>query len=75
MAILRKKAQAENLNIPYDVLDYIANYIDSNIRELEGALIRMVAYATITNKPLNMDTAVEALKDILPPPRPKKDHH
>ncbi len=72
VAILRKKAQAENLNIPYDVLDYIANYIDSNIRELEGALIRMVAYATITNKPLNMDTAVEALKDILPPPRPKK---
>ena len=72
VAILRKKAQAENLNIPYDILDYIANYIDSNIRELEGALIRMVAYATITNKPLNMSTASEALKDILPPPRPKK---
>ena len=72
VAILRKKAQTENLNIPYDVLDYIANYIDSNIRELEGALIRMVAYATITNKPLNMSTAVEALKHILPPPRPKK---
>ncbi len=72
VAILRKKAQAENLNIPYDILDYIANYIDSNIRELEGALIRMVAYATITNKPLNMSTASEALKDILPPPRPRK---
>lgn len=72
VAILRKKAQAENLNIPYDILDYIANYIDSNIRELEGALIRMVAYATITNKPLNMATASEALKDILPPPRPRK---
>ena len=72
VAILRKKAQAESLNIPYDILDYIANYIDSNIRELEGALIRMVAYATITNKPLNMATASEALKDILPPPRPRK---
>jgi chromosomal replication initiator protein len=72
IAILRKKAQNENLNIPYDVLDYIANYIDSNIRELEGALIRLVAYATLTNKPLNMATASEALKDILPPPRPKK---
>lgn len=72
VAILRKKAQAENLNIPYDILDYIANYIDSNIRELEGALIRLVAYATITNKPLNMTTASEALKDILPPPRPRK---
>ncbi|MGR6837260.1 chromosomal replication initiator protein DnaA [Syntrophomonas erecta] len=72
IAILRKKADLENLNIPYDILDYIANYIDSNIRELEGALVRVVAYATITSKPLNMNTASEALKDILPPPRPRK---
>ncbi|MDD3852411.1 MAG: chromosomal replication initiator protein DnaA [Syntrophomonadaceae bacterium] len=72
IAILRKKAQTDGLNIPYDILDYIANYIESNIRELEGALIRLVAYATITNKPLNMDTAAEALKDILPPPGPTK---
>ncbi len=72
IAILRKKAQSEDLNIPYDVIDYIANYIDSNIRELEGALVRLVAYATFTRQPLNMNTASEALKDILPPPRPKK---
>ncbi|NLT20167.1 MAG: chromosomal replication initiator protein DnaA [Syntrophomonadaceae bacterium] len=72
IAILRKKAQTDGLNIPYDILDYIANYIESNIRELEGALIRLVAFATITNKPLNMDTAAEALKDILPPPGPTK---
>lgn len=72
IAILRKKAQTDNFNIPYDVLDYIANYIDSNIRELEGALVRLVAYATINNKPLDMATATEALKDILPPPGPKK---
>ncbi|NLO22168.1 MAG: chromosomal replication initiator protein DnaA [Syntrophomonadaceae bacterium] len=72
IAILRKKAQSENLNVPYDILDYIANSIDSNIRELEGALIRLVAYATISNKPLNMSTVMEALKDILPPPSPKK---
>lgn len=72
IAILRKKAQTDNINIPYDILDYIANYIESNIRELEGALIRVAAYATITKKPLNMTTASEALKDILPPPRPKK---
>lgn len=72
VAILRKKAQTENYNIPYDILDYIANYIDSNIRELEGALVRLVAYSTITNKPLDMTTASEALKDILPPPQPKK---
>lgn len=72
IAILRKKAQSENLNIPYDILDYIANYIDSNIRELEGALVRLVAYATITKQPINMNTTSEALKDILPPPRPRK---
>jgi len=66
IAILRKKAQAEDLNVPYDILDYIANCIDSNIRELEGALIRLVAYATISNKELNMETAMDALKDILP---------
>jgi len=72
IAILRKKAQMENLNIPYDILDYIANSIESNIRELEGALIRLVAYATVTGKPLDMNLATEALKDILPPPRPRK---
>lgn len=72
IAILRKKAQTDDLNIPYDVLDYIANYIQSNIRELEGALIRLAAFATINDLPLNMATAAEALKDILPPPQAKK---
>jgi len=72
IAILRKKAHSEDLNVPYDILDYIANYIDSNIRELEGALVRVVAFATINNLPLDMETAGEALKDILPPPQPKK---
>ncbi|MDD2585042.1 MAG: chromosomal replication initiator protein DnaA [Syntrophomonadaceae bacterium] len=72
VAILRKKAQADDLNVPFDVMDYIASYIDSNIRELEGALVRLVAFASITGKPLNMTTASEALKDILPPPRPQK---
>jgi len=72
IAILRKKAQSDDLNVPYDILDYIANYIDNNIRELEGALVRLVAFATINNRPLNMETATEALQDILPPPRPKK---
>lgn len=72
VAILRKKAQTERLNIPFDVLDYIANYIQSNIRELEGALIRLVAYASVNDRALNMTTATEALKDILPPPLPRK---
>lgn len=72
IAILRKKAQMENLDVPYEILDYIANYIESNIRELEGALVRLLAYATINNKALNMDTANEALKDIFPPASPRK---
>ena len=72
VAILRKKAQAEGLNIPYDVLDYIANYIDSNIRELEGALVRLIAYSSISKTPLNLKNASIALKDILPPPKPIK---
>ncbi len=72
IAILRKKASNDELNIPMEILDYIANNIDSNIRELEGALVRLVAYATINNLELSMETATEALKDIMPPPQPKK---
>jgi len=71
IAILRKKASNDELNIPMEVLDYIADNIDSNIRELEGALVRLVAFATINNLALNMETACEALRDILPPPLPK----
>ncbi|QGU00608.1 Chromosomal replication initiator protein DnaA [Candidatus Syntrophocurvum alkaliphilum] len=72
IAILRKKAQQENLDISNDIFDYIATNIHSNIRELEGALIRLLAYATITKRPLDMTLAAEALKDILPAPQPKK---
>lgn len=65
MAILRKKADVENLNIPNEVLVYIATMIKSNIRELEGALIRIVAYSSLTNKEISVDLATEALKDII----------
>lgn len=68
IAILRQKAQDGNLNVPYDILDYIASYIDSNIRELEGALITAVAYSRMTSQTLSLELAAEALKDILPPP-------
>lgn len=71
IAILRNKASNDELNIPMEILDYIADNIDSNIRELEGALVRLVAFATINNLELNMATASEALKDIMPPPVPK----
>lgn len=71
IAILRKKARADGLDIPNEVMLYIANQIDSNIRELEGALIRVVAYSSLINKDINADLAAEALKDIIPSSKPK----
>ena len=71
IAILRKKAKAEGLDIPNEVMLYIANQIDTNIRELEGALIRVVAYSSLINKDINADLASEALKDIIPSSKPK----
>ncbi|WP_077620115.1 chromosomal replication initiator protein DnaA [Bacillus sinesaloumensis] len=71
IAILRKKAKAEGLDIPNEVMLYIANQINTNIRELEGALIRIVAYSSLINKDINADLAAEALKDIIPSSRPK----
>lgn len=70
IAILRKKAKAEQLDIPNEVLVYIANQIDTNIRELEGALIRVVAYSSLVNTDLSADLAAEALKDIIPRNKP-----
>ena len=65
IAILKKKADVENLNIPNEVMVYIATKIKSNIRELEGALIRIVAFSSLTNKEIGIDLASEALKDII----------
>ncbi|AZR74303.1 chromosomal replication initiation protein DnaA [Anoxybacter fermentans] len=72
MAILRKKANLENLQIPDDVIAYIAKQIKSNIRELEGALIRVVAYSSLTNKRITKELAQDALKDILPAAKPRE---
>lgn len=73
IAILTKKAKAEGMDdISNDVMLYIANQIDTNIRELEGALIRVTAYASLVNKDINVNLATEALKDIIPNNRPKK---
>jgi chromosomal replication initiator protein len=71
IAILRKKADLDRLHIPDDVIMYIAERIDSNIRELEGALIRVVAYSSLINSPLTVDLAADALRDILPAVKPK----
>ena len=65
MAILKKKADVEKLNVANEVMVYIATKIKSNIRELEGALIRIVAYSSLTNRPITVELASEALKDII----------
>lgn len=65
IAILRKKAQLENLDVPNDVMVFIADKIASNIRELEGALNRVIAYSSLTDSDISVDLATEALKDIL----------
>ena len=71
IAILRKKAKADELEIPNEVMLYIANQIDSNIRELEGALIRVVAYSSLVNEEVTPELAAAALKDIMPNAKPR----
>lgn len=65
IAILRKKAQLENLDVPNDIMVFIADNIASNIRELEGALNRVIAYSSLTQNEISVELATEALKDIL----------
>src|SRR5690554_638326 len=65
IAILKKKAALEGWKLPDDVISYIAEQINSNIRELEGALIRVIAYSSLTNQPITMDLTVNFLKDII----------
>ncbi len=72
MAILNKKAAAENLVFPQDVCLFIAQQVQSNIRELEGALIRVTAYASLNNRDLSVEVAAEAIRDMMPSSRPKQ---
>jgi chromosomal replication initiator protein len=64
-AILKRKAEAEMTPLPDDVAMFIANRTKSNIRELEGALIRLVAYASLTGKPLSIDLARQVLRNVI----------
>jgi chromosomal replication initiator protein len=64
IAILRKKSERDKVDIPAEVFEFIATKIKSNIRELEGALNRVVAYATLTKKDVDITLVNEALKDI-----------
>ena len=70
MAILRKKEELDGLeryHIPDEVMQYIANNITSNIRELEGSLNKLIALANLENKPIDIPLAAEALKDMISP--------
>ncbi|KRW91174.1 chromosomal replication initiation protein [Alicyclobacillus tengchongensis] len=71
IAILQRKAKSDGLDISENVLAYIADQIDSNIRELEGALIRVVAYSSLVNEDVTPELAQVALKDIIQPNRPR----
>ena len=72
MAILKKKSDIENFYIPNEVMGYIVTKIKTNIRELEGALLRVKAYAILTHQSINIDMATEALKDIINSRNPKQ---
>ena len=66
-AILRRKAAAEQLDVPDDVLEYIASRVSSNIRELEGALIRVTAFANLNDQQIDVSLAETVLKDFITP--------
>jgi chromosomal replication initiator protein len=65
VAILRKKAEAERVEIPENVSLFIASKVRTNIRELEGSLIRLIAYASLTGRDIDLTLAQETLKDLL----------
>jgi chromosomal replication initiator protein len=65
VAILRKKAQSERLDIPDDVIEYIASSVSTNIRELEGALIRVSAFASLNRSQVSLELAYSVLRDIV----------
>ncbi len=70
VAILKKKAEAERLNLPDRVCHFIARHVQKNVRELEGALIKISAVHSLTGQPITEEFATQVLKDILPTARP-----
>jgi chromosomal replication initiator protein len=65
IAILRKKAQSEKLQVPHDILEFMASKVSSNIRELEGTLIRVTAFASLNRTPVDMNLVQTVLKDVI----------
>ena len=72
LAILRKKAEADHDDIPDDVLEFIATHVKNNIRELEGALIRVTAFASLSREPLSLELAEHVLADIVSTVEPRR---
>ena len=66
VAILRRKAEVEGIPLPDDVALFIAHHVKSNIRELEGLLNRVAAFANLSGRPISLDLAKDTLRDILP---------
>jgi chromosomal replication initiator protein len=66
IAILRRKTDQEGITVPADVLEYIASKISRNIRELEGALIRVTAFASLSKRPVDLNLAEEVLRNVIP---------
>jgi chromosomal replication initiator protein len=66
IAILRRKTDQEGITVPADVLEYIASKISRNIRELEGALIRVTAFASLSKRPVDLSLAEEVLRNVIP---------
>lgn len=65
IAILRKKAQSERLQVPDDILEYMASKASANIRQLEGTLLRVTAFASLNRQPVTMDLVQTVLKDLV----------
>ncbi|MDQ1584099.1 MAG: chromosomal replication initiator protein [Microbacteriaceae bacterium] len=65
IAILRKKAQSEKIQVPDDILEFMASKVSSNIRELEGTLIRVTAFASLNRTPVDMNLVQTVLKDLI----------
>lgn len=72
MAILRKKVEADDMVLSDDILNYIATNIKSNIRELEGALNKLLAYSNLEKTDITMDIAIKELQNIITPDKPKE---
>jgi chromosomal replication initiator protein len=72
LAILQTKAEHEGVNVPDDVLEFIATHVKDNIRELEGALIRVTAFASLNRQPMSRELAEVVLSDIVSADQPRR---